>query len=246
MGDARSGEDRLPWLDAPRPAKSRAAARRARRPLLVLLALFLASAIAVMAYLSGWSRSRESMPPTPRGIALAPAPIVPRPVPVLPTPVVPSVPVVATPALPVIARVSARAGKARATWAAAKRVASARNSVRRRVAARVARDARIERNTRSARAVARRYRWPASSAAGPSGRVVQLGAYRTGRQTTAAWLRLRRAYPHLRTLPRKVTVAAPRAGRPRYYRLRIGTRSTGEARALCDTLHRIGRGCIIA
>jgi hypothetical protein len=61
----------------------------------------------------------------------------------------------------------------------------------------------------------------------------------------ASWRRLRRAYPYLATLPRKVTVVRPVPGRPRYYRLRIGAGSAAHARAICDNLHRIGRGCTV-
>ena len=237
MADAKSAEDRLPWLETPRLAKARPrpAARRARTPLLLLLGLFLASAVAVMAYLAGRSlrpvattAPEDSVRATPP--VAAPRAPTPAPAPLPAAPIAPRAPVVMTPAPAVAAPVRATPPEPRVTWAAPKRVASARSSVRRRVAA---------------RSGLPRYRWPAHFAAVPSGRVVQLGAYRTGRQTNAAWLRLRRAYPYLTTLPRKVVVTPPRAGRPRYYRLRIGTRSALEARALCDTLHRIGRGCIV-
>ena len=252
MADATRAGDRLPWLETPRIAKAgpRPAARRARTPLLLLLGLFLASAAAVMAYLAGRSPTPVATTAPEASVRATPPVVPPRaptpaPAPLPAAPIAPRAPVVITPAPAVTAPVRAAPAEPRLTWAAPERVAAGRSSVRRRVAARLARDAEAHRNTRRARSASPRYRWPAHFAAAPSGRVVQLGAYYTGRQTNAAWLRLRRAYPYLTTLPRKVVVTPSRAGRPRYYRLRIGTRSAREARALCDTLHRIGRGCVL-
>ena len=248
MGDARSADDRLPWLVPPRPAKPVSAARRARTPLLLLLGLFCFTAIAIMAYLAGRGLTEAAPVATPK-VAAAPAPT-PVPAPQPPAPVPPP-PVALTPA-PVVApappvAVSERAApaKPRATRPKVSRKAETRASERRRVAARPAHGVTVHRNRGSARAAPRRYRWPKTFAARPSGRVIQLGAYPSGHQTMAAWQRLRRAYPHLASMPRKVIVSRARPGRPRYYRLRVGTRSASEARALCDTLHRIGRGCIV-
>ena len=79
----------------------------------------------------------------------------------------------------------------------------------------------------------------------PRGSVVQLGAYVAMPQADAAWGRLVGAYPYLSTLPRTVTVTAPSPGRPLYYRLRVAAGSRTQARALCNHLHRIGRGCMV-
>jgi hypothetical protein len=275
MDDARSGDDqgavdRLPWLDTPRtakvtkpapaksvkkPAKVQRAGHRARTPLLLLLGLFMASAVAVIAFLAGRGgvpialapRSSEAAPvavePVPAPPPAMPAPE-PAPLPVptapapAPVPTAPFAPIAAAPAPPAAAPLRT-AAKPRATRPKAKRKAVAHRPVARPSAVRV------HRNVRPARIAPSRYHWPPPSAAGPSGRVVQLGAYVTGRQTMAAWRRLRRAYPYLTTLPRKVIIVAPRPGRPRYYRLRIGAPTPGHARAICNELHRIGRGCTV-
>ncbi len=231
MDEAGRAEDRLPWLETPRAAKSAKkppAARRAQTPLLLLLVLFVASGIAVMAYIAG-----RSIPPAPSAPPAIEVPLpkavpvpepLPAPVAIVPEPaVVPSV----EPARPAVVRPKSKPKAIR------------RPSVER------SRGVTIHRNKAPARAEPPRYRWPAPSATGPSGRVIQLGAYYNGRQTMAAWRRLRRAYPYLATLPRKVTVVRPAPGRPHYYRLRIGAESDAQARAICANLHRIGRGCTI-
>jgi hypothetical protein len=250
MADARHADDRLPWLESARPAKPKPspASRRARTPLLLLLGLLLAGTVAVMAFLAGrGSGPFDAEPPgsdaTPAAVAPTPAPPAasqqaPAPTP-LPTPV-PALPA-APPAPAATAPAPAPAAapvRAVARPATAKRTASARRPVAR--SHRVT----VHRNVR-AQAAPPRYQWPAPSAAGPSGRVIQLGAYVSGRQTMASWRRLRRAYPYLATLPRKVTIVSPGPGRPHYYRLRIGAPSAAHARAICNNLHRIGRGCTV-
>jgi len=243
MDDAGRADDRLPWIETPRQpkrSKPRPAARRAGGPLLLLLGLFLAGGVAVTAFLAG--RGAEPFAPEPRASrpsatiipAPAPAPSVPVPAPAPTTaPVIPVAPVAAAPEP---AAAPAR-GPARPR---AKKVAKPRSKPVARAAT-----VTVRRSTPPARATPPRYPWPRPSAAGPSGRVIQLGAYPNGRQTMAAWRRLRHAYPYLATLPRKVTVVRAGPGRPHYYRLRIGAQSSGHARAICDNLHRIGRGCIV-
>lgn len=83
----------------------------------------------------------------------------------------------------------------------------------------------------------------ARRASSSHGGVVQLGAYLSKPTLDSAWRRLVGAYPRLGTMPRTVTgIALP--GRPYYYRLRVATGSPREAGALCDQLHRVGRGCM--
>ena len=245
MADARHADDRLPWLDTPRPAKPKPqpASRRARTPLLLLLGLLLAGTVAVTAFLAGRGSGPFDTEPRasdvpPAAVAPVPAPPAapqqapaPTPAPALPT--TPPAPEATTPA-PAAAPVSIATKPAEA-----KRKASAHRPVAR------PRRVTVHRNTPEARTIPPPYQWPAPSAAGPSGRVIQLGAYVSGRQTMASWRRLRRAYPYLATLPRKVTIVSPGPGRPRYYRLRIGALSAAHARAICDNLHRIGRGCTV-
>lgn len=233
MAEARSSDDRLPWLEAPRTAsRASPAERRVRIALLAVLALFVASTIAVMAYLVGRTTApmpqRAARPPIS---ALAP-PLVEAPA---PPPLAPAEIAAEPAAPPPVARMAATPPRAEAP------------PVRREVAERpAARQATASvRRTPPPRAEPRRYQWPAPSLAGPSGRVVQLGAYPNRQQTNAAWRRLVRAFPHLAIYPRRVTRGAPSADGTRYYRLRIGTKSPTDARALCNRLHSIGRGCIV-
>ena len=241
MGDSRSDE-RLPWLATP-PAKAAAAppaARRARTPLLILLALFIGGSIAVLAFLAG----RSTAPGTGRDAtaARASAPVTVR----LPAPV-PTAPVA-----PVVEAAKPQASPAPTMRAPAPRRAAATNRRPARRATRSDRRNMIPRITRvfptSAVATAaprRRANQAAPPAAPPRGSVVQLGAYLTMPQADAAWGRLVSAYPYLSTLPRSVTVTAPSPGRPLYYRLRVAAGSRAQARALCNHLHRIGRGCMV-
>lgn len=255
MDGARSGDDRLPWLDAPRPAKP-TATRRARTPLLAMLGLFFASAIAVIAYLAGRGTAPvavQERAPAARSVApAAPAPApIPLPTPGPAVPLAPPPPVVTTPEPPTVAPASAAPATSRAERSTAKPKGSARRS-----AARPAKES-------APRPVAppvvvstppppivstappRRIIWPAQPFAGPRGRVIQLGAYRTQAQADAAWWRLARSYPYLTTLPRMVVWVGPSPGRARIYRVRLAASSGREARALCRNLHRIGRGCAV-
>jgi len=249
MGDAASADDRLPWLDAPRSAKPIPAARRARTPLLVLLGLFLVSAIAVMAYLAGRGAALLAPAPPVERSAL-PTALPPAQGPALVPPAPPPVPVATANAPPATQAPRAMTAKPRATRPQAKREAKVRRSSTGEPARRTARAAVAHRNTDRARALPQRYAaphrgtvWPARPFAGPRGRVIQLGAYRTQAQADAAWWRVARAYPYLSTLPRVVTATGPSRGRPLYYRVRLAAGSGREARALCSNLRRIGRGC---
>ena len=242
MADAGSVDDRLPWIENPRPAarKRSASARRARTPLLLLLGLIMAGTVAVMAFLAGRGSgpiaSQADFGEAP-AVAVEPT-AVPPPAVLLPPEPAP----VVTPA-PAPSPSVANSAAAPSQPATASKPAKAKPKTKARPVARTD-GVQIHRNRRQAQTAPRRYRWPVPSAQ-PSGRVVQLGAYYSGRQTMAAWRRLRRAYPYLSTLPRKVTIVRPGPGHPLYYRLRIGTQSEGHARAICDNLHRIGRGCTV-
>ena len=258
MGDAASADERLPWLDTPRPVRMPPAARRARTPLLVLLGLFLTSGVAVMAFLAGRSTAPVAAapeiaapiaPPIARP-SVPPAAPTPAPPPVAVAPIIRPVPAAAASA-PVTAEVRAAPARPRATQPRVKRAATVRRSARK-IAPRPSGVA-VHRNIARARAVPsayiaprRRANWPDRPFAGPRGRIIQLGAYYTPAQADAAWWRVARAYPYLSTLPRVVTRIGPSPGRPRYYRVRLAAGSNREARALCRHLHRIGRGCIIA
>ena len=246
---AQTNDDRLPWLDPPRPARPVPAARRVRTALLMLLGLFLASAIALMAFLIGRSTVPVALRPPVERVARASAPV-----PVPASSIAPPVYVATTKAPPPAAEVPRTTpARPRAVRPKAKPITSVPRSSARRQAIRPARDVVIHRDTLRPRAVPsahaalqRRTVWPARPFSGPRGRVIQLGAYTTQPQADAAWWRVARAYPYLTSLPRMVTWIGPSRGRPRYYRVRLAAGSNREARALCRHLHRIGRGCIIA
>ena len=231
--DERGGEERLPWLNAApasRSARPAPQSRHTRSALLVLLALFLAAAIGVLAFLAGRST--------------APTAIAPPPVPSVAVPIVP--PVMNPPASlaveapskphPAAAPVKPDAPKPKARRTARRERAASAPPVRRARPARTVKPQppRPRRTARASRAA--RPRAPG---------IVQLGAYVTRPQLDAAWRRLVRAHPPLATLPRTVTIAPPMPGRPVYYRLRLHTRSRAYARGLCNYLHGIGRGCIV-
>ena len=267
MDDGGRADDRLPWIEVPRQrSKPDSATRRAVGPLLLLLGLALAGGVAVMAFLAG--RGAEPLPPEPRPgrsstitPAPAPAPPVshtePVPVPAPPPTIAPTIPTAAPepraapvtaapepeaePAAPVAAAPEPAAAPVREPTTPRAEVATTGTSRPVAPPATVA----VPRIMLPAPASATPPLYPWPSAAGPSGRVIQLGAYPNGRQTMAAWRRLSRAYPYLASLPRKVTVVRAGPGRRAYYRLRIGAQSSGHARSICNNLHRIGRGCII-
>jgi hypothetical protein len=76
-------------------------------------------------------------------------------------------------------------------------------------------------------------------------KVVQLGEYPNRRQAKAAYARLVRVYPYLKTLPSKIESVRPRSGSARAYHLRSRAYSPDHARVLCQNLVSIGRGCAV-
>ena len=254
MVKAPSGDDRLPWLDAPRPARPARAARRARTPLLVLLGLFLASAIAVMAFLAGRSTAPDealSAPPL-APVSIAPVTAPPSAPTQISTPPAPG-PALTPPTSAAAAPRRAAPSRPRATRPTARPVAGVRRpsatlAPQPPVAAVVqpAPAPALARPASTAYAVPqRRTTWPARPFSGPRGRVVQLGAHLTQQKADAAWWRLARVYPYVTTLPRVLTWSGPSPGRPRYYRVRIAAGSNREARALCRNLVRLNRACAV-
>lgn len=241
MGDSRASDERLPWLEtAPAAPTAKPAATRSRTPLLLLLALLVGAAIAVMAFLAGRvTAPAERGQKAPERVTVRlpdarPAPAVPATAPLVPPVVAPTPPV------------------------SAQRAERASTPVRRPAARRPSRSDRrgmvppIERafplapvaTAASAPPVARPPAARRRPAAAARGGLVQLGAYETMPLLDASWARLVAAYPYLGTMPRMIT-GTRLPGRPYYYRLRVAAGSRREARALCDHLHRIGRGCMV-
>lgn len=93
------------------------------------------------------------------------------------------------------------------------------------------------------RAIARRVPMQRQRMAHAS-KVVQLGEYPNRGQATAAYARLARAYPYLKTLPRTIKSSRPRTARSAY-QLRVTAYSPEHARVLCQNLLSIGRGCAV-
>ncbi len=75
--------------------------------------------------------------------------------------------------------------------------------------------------------------------------VIQLGVYPNRRQAKAAHARLVRVYPYLKTLPKTVEVFRPPSGGALAYQLRLKAYSPDYARAICQNLRAIGRGCAV-
>ena len=241
MDVAAIADDRLPWLDTPRPAPHPPAARSTRAPLLVLLALFLAGGVAIIAFLAGRSTAPEATPAPPVVVGDR-APIArieyPAPVPVPAAPVLPPAPPAATP--------TASAGAKRAA-APAKRIAerpqpSVSKAIERTSEAGARRDPQI---SHAEPVAGPPTAWSERPFAGAPGRIIQLGTYATQAEADSAWWRLARSYPYLATLPRVVTPIAPAPGAAPAYQVRLSVGSRREARSLCENLHRNRRGCVI-
>jgi hypothetical protein len=243
-------DERLPWLESPRPSTgSRAtkAARRARTPLLILLGLFAATSVAIMAFLAGRGSGPLPSRTAPRAPAVIVAPLPPATV--APSPVAAPVASTAQPKASVPSRPTAT--KRRASRPTAHRARRPHRHAVRKPRRSLIPDIVIHRNATPPRAQAaaiapqRRTVWPAQPFAGAPGKVLLLGSFRTMAHADAAWWRVARAYPYLATLPRVVTYVGPTPGRVRIYHLKLAAGSRREARILCRNLHRVGRGCAV-
>jgi hypothetical protein len=217
-------------------------------PLLILLGLFAASTVAIMAFLAGrgsgpWSSRTASQTPA---VIVAPLP----PAKIAQAPVAPPAMREAAPRASTPIRSAASKSRARPH---AHRAKPSRRAALRKPRRSLIPDIVIHRNATPPRAASavttpvpqRRTVWPAQPFAGTPGKVIQLGSFRTLAQADAAWWRLVRAYPYLGTLPRVVTWVGPTPGRARIYQLKLAAGSRREARLLCRNLHRVGRGCAV-
>jgi hypothetical protein len=252
VAQSSGNDERLPWLESPRPpARSRTAraARRARTPLLILLGLFAATSVAIMAFLAGRGSGPLPSRTAPRSPAVIVAPLPPATV--APAPVAAPVASTAAPKASVPSRSTAK--KRRASRPTVHRARRPHRHAARKPRRSLIPDIVIHRNATPPRAASavttpvpqRRTVWPAQPFAGAPGKVIQLGSFRTLAQADAAWWRLVRAYPYLGTLPRVVTWVGPTPGRARIYQLKLAAGSRREARLLCRNLHRVGRGCAV-
>lgn len=248
MADARSEDERLPWLDTPRrPAPGAPRRKLPRTPIYVLLSLFLLASVGVMSFLVG----RGSVPVAPTATpAPEPSPqratvaLPPAPPPVPPPSLAPAETAIRIAEAPSATPVPKRAAK--------RSVSRAKKSARAAARARAARSARSARRARASssrlEAVRAAQTPPAARRAAPlvpAGRVVQIGTYRSRWQADAAHRRLARAYPYIRTIPKMVRPARPFRTTRTFYRLQYQAYSPEYARVLCTNLRSIGRGCVV-
>ena len=81
-------------------------------------------------------------------------------------------------------------------------------------------------------------------ATGPSGSVIQLGAFKNTAQAERAWTALRARFPELSGLSKIVVPYS--AGGSSGYRLRAGAGSSAEAQQMCRALEAAGENCFVA
>lgn len=243
MGDTRSEEERLPWLVAPRPAKPGASARksppkaakRARGPIFVLLALFLMTGVGMIAYLAG----RGSVPLSPASDPVLTAPSTTRQATVTLPPPPPPLPPESVKSEVRMAENSAPSAKIKPSAQAS--TSGATRTTGEKARSRPVRQAKAAPSQRAIRARRAIRQMPPLVRASP---VVQLGIYRTRGQANAAFRRLTKVYPYLKRLPRDVRPITY-SDNTRLYRLRLREYSPEYARILCGNLRSIGRGCTV-
>ena len=80
--------------------------------------------------------------------------------------------------------------------------------------------------------------------AGAAGRVVQIGAFGSIRQTKLGWWRMVRAYPAMSHLPAVVRPTRNSKGRV-FYRFQVGTTSQAHSEVLCQRMQRITFSCAV-
>ena len=238
---AERNADRLPWLE-PFGESERARTPASRTTLVGLLVAFIGLAL-VAAFLLGYRVAAPAGAPTvaapdagpDRSIKVAGGEL----------PVVPPVQTRPAEPQPVAATAPAAGSQARPERIAKTRPASvkARSALRRvaqpkRAAQRVARPHKV--------AVVRRpISWPPPPSAGPSGRVIQLGAFYTPRQADRAWRAYIQRFPYLATRPKVVVPTPPRKGKRRLYRLQLGTVSQPQSVGLCEYLRAHRGKCVV-
>lgn len=232
--------DRLPWLSDPAP-RAAPGPRRSRVPLLIL------AAAAGAAGAAGWTVLQRAIGPDSSPTQLGPVETVPLPPPVAARGPQPSpAPVSESQALNPPAAPSPRASAPTPPPKVRAAAATPRPKARPRKAApaskRLSSKARAP-ATRPARRVAGPAYDPRAWSSGVSGRIIQLGAFRTPAQANSQWNRVYYRYPLLRPLPPRVVRTNIRG--KTYYRLQLGTFSHAHSELLCQRLRRIGEGCIV-
>lgn len=77
----------------------------------------------------------------------------------------------------------------------------------------------------------------------PSGTVIQLGAFSSGAKAEAAWKALSSRFATLAAMTK--IVIPVKGGTTSLYRLRAAAGSTGDAKAMCQTLRVAGESCVV-
>jgi hypothetical protein len=86
--------------------------------------------------------------------------------------------------------------------------------------------------------------WNPRIAVGAAGRLVQVGAFGSIRQSKRGWWYMVRAYPAMRNLPAVVRPARNSKGRI-FYRFQVGTTSQAHSEILCQRMQKIGLSCAV-
>lgn len=83
----------------------------------------------------------------------------------------------------------------------------------------------------------------AAPAPAPSGTIIQLGAFSSGAKAEAAWKALSARFSALGAMTK--IVIPVKGGATSLYRLRASAGSTGDAKAMCQTLRVAGESCVV-
>ena len=86
--------------------------------------------------------------------------------------------------------------------------------------------------------------WNPRVFAGASGRVVQIGAFGSVRQSKQGWWHMVRSYPAMADLPAVVRPTRNSKGRT-FYRFQVGTTSQAHSEVLCQRMQKIHFSCAV-
>ena len=251
--DRDSDDQRLPWLDgdraAPAPTSVVVSHEPGARGMRWFLSLLILALVAAGAFVLG--KGSDPVPPISPPIAVP----MPRAAPVeLLPPAAPPASVAPSTTPPALARVAGNndAGTAPPAVTRVVHVVEARpegglHLTNAQVAAlrRIAREAEVNVH-RNQPAKAAPPRVAFAPRVGPSGRVVQLGAYNSARDAEAAAQLFRYKYRGLlATLPKAVLPFRPKGTRKMFYRVQFVTPSQAYAEVTCQRLRAAAKTCIV-
>ena len=251
--DRDSDDQRLPWLDgdraAPAPTSVVVSHEPGARGMRWFLSLLILALVAAGAFVLG--KGSDPVAPSSTPIAVP----MPRAAPVgLPSPLAPSTLAAPSATPPALARVAGTdaAGTVppavtRVVHVVDERPAGGLHLTDAQVAAlrKIAREAEVNVH-RNQQAKATPPRVAYAPRVGPSGRVVQLGAYNSARDAEAAAQLFRYKYRGLlATLPKAVLPFRPKGTRRMFYRVQFVTPSQAYAEVTCQRLRAAAKTCIV-